>query len=165
MADKPDYWQLVKVPALITLGVTFLRLAGEFMDLPAFLASKEAGGSGAIIGIVWLAPIFGVYFAQKLASYPGSLWKNLFKTLGLYALAARIPVIIITGLAIFGEWGTHYDAFPPPPTFPFDTPMMKFLVGGVATQLLFWALIWTVGTGMLFGFIGTKLRSPKKATA
>jgi len=43
--------------------------------------------------------------------------------------------------------------------------MMKFLVGGVATQLLFWALIWTVGTGLLFGFIGTKIRSQKKATA
>ncbi len=165
MADKPDYWQLVKVPALITLAVTFLRLIGEFMDLPAFLANKEAGGPGAIIGIVWLAPIFGVYFAKKLAPWPGSLWKHLFKTLGLYALAARIPVIIIMGLAIFGEWGTHYDAFPPPPAFPFTTPMMQFLVGGVVIQLVFWALIWTVGTGMLFGLIGAKIRSPQEVTA
>ncbi|PYV36742.1 MAG: hypothetical protein DMG06_30045 [Acidobacteria bacterium] len=34
-------------------------------QLPRFF-SREAGGAGAIIGIVWLVPIFGIYFATRL---------------------------------------------------------------------------------------------------
>jgi hypothetical protein len=45
------------------------------------------------------------------------------------------------------------------------SPAMKFLVGGVLTQLVLWVCIWTVGTGMLAGLIVSKLRSPKPATA
>ena len=68
----PGYGKLILVPALITLGITLLRLGGEFMDLPSWLASKKAGGPGALIGISWLPPIFGVYFAYKLAAFRGS---------------------------------------------------------------------------------------------
>ncbi|MGH9321252.1 MAG: hypothetical protein ACRD3V_15380, partial [Vicinamibacteria bacterium] len=160
---RPDYTRLVFIPALITLAVTLLRLVSEFMNLPPWLASKEAGGAAALIGISWLPPIFGVYFAAKLAHAPGKLWKNLLKTLLYYGLAARIPVIVIMGFAIFGDWGTHYDAFPP--DMADMTPAMKFLFGAVLTQLIFWAGIWTVGTGMLTGLIAAKLRSPKHATA
>lgn len=160
---KPNTWQLVKIPALITLGVTLLRLVGEFMELPGWLASREAGGPLALIGIVWLAPIFGIYFARKLAAYPGSLWKHLAKTMFVYGLAARIPVAVIMGLAIFGNWGTHYDAFPP--DFPFVTPVMQFLIGGVVTQFVVWVLVWTVGTGTLFGLISAKVLAPKQAHA
>jgi len=154
----PDYGKLILVPALITLGITLLRLAGEFMDLPSWLASRTAGGAGALIGISWLPPFLGIYFAYKLATAPGKLWKNLFKTLLLYGLAARIPVIIIMGLAIFGNWGTHYDAFPPG-SLREATPMAKFLRGGVMTQLVWWVLIWTVGSGMLTGLIASFIRS------
>ncbi len=161
--EGPDYKKLILVPALITLGVTLLRLGGELLDLPAWLANKEAGGAGALLGIVWLAPIFGVYFVYRLAAASGSLWKNLMKTLFLYGLAARIPVIIVMGLAIFGKWGTHYDAIPP----PLDTysPTMQFLLAGVVTQLVVWALIWTVGTGMLAAWIATRIRAPKTTIA
>jgi hypothetical protein len=158
-----DIKDLITVPAIITLAVTLLRLAGEFMDLPAWLASKEAGGAGALIGISWLAPVFGVYFAWKLAGTPGKLWKNLLKTLFAYGLAARIPVIVIMAFAIFGNWGTHYDAFPP--DMADMSPMMKFLFGAVTAQLVFWVCIWTVGTGMIAGLIAAKLRGPRTATA
>jgi len=155
--------KLIKIPAIITLAVTLLRLAGEFMNLPGWLANKEAGGAGALIGIAWLAPVFGVYFAGKLADAPGKLWKNLLKTLFAYGLAARIPVIVIMGFAIFGNWGTHYDAFPE--NMAELSPMMKFLFGGVVAQLVIWVCIWTVGTGMLAGLIASKIRSPRTATA
>jgi hypothetical protein len=36
-------------------------------------------------------------------------WPELFKTLLLYAYAARIPVAIIMFFAMLGHWGTHYD--------------------------------------------------------
>jgi hypothetical protein len=161
--NEPNVKKLIAVPALMTLAVTLLRLVGEFMNLPGWLASRDAGGAGAVIGIAWLAPLFGVYFATKLADAPGKLWKNLLKTLFAYGLAARIPVILIMGLAIFGNWGTHYDAFPP--DMADMTPMMKFLFGGVITQIVFWVCIWTVGTGMIAGLIASKIRSPRTATA
>jgi hypothetical protein len=161
--NGPNIKKLIAIPALITLAVTLLRLVGEFMNLPGWLASKEAGGGGALIGIAWLAPIFGIYFAGKLADAPGKLWKNLLKTLFAYGLAARIPVILIMGFAIFGNWGTHYDAFPPDMATMSTT--QKFLFGAVGAQLVIWVCVWTVGTGMLAGLIASKIRSPKPATA
>ena len=159
--NKPRYGKIILIPALITLGITLLRLVAELMDLPAWLANRGPGGPGALIGISWLPPILGVYFALKLAGAPGKLWKNLFKTLFLYGLAARIPVIIIMALAIFGNWGTHYDAFAPG-VYTDLTPFMKLLLGGLIPQLVFWFMIWTVGSGILTGLtaslISSKLR-------
>ncbi len=58
--------RLILVPALIALAVTMIRLLGELGQGPSFLFSREAGGPGALIGIVWLIPLFGIYFAVKL---------------------------------------------------------------------------------------------------
>ncbi|MDD5544242.1 MAG: hypothetical protein PHX83_13815 [Acidobacteriia bacterium] len=60
-------WQLIFVPAVITLIVTIVRLIGELNQWSSKLFNREAGGPMAIIGIVWLIPIFGIYFALKLA--------------------------------------------------------------------------------------------------
>lgn len=162
-ATGVDVKKLITVPAIITLVVTLLRLFAELGNLPAWLASKEPGGGGAVLGITWLAPIFAVYFAIKLAGAPGTFWKNLVKTLFYYGLAARIPVIIIMGLAIFGNWGTHYDAFPP--DMAEWSATMKFLVGAVVTQLVVWVGVWTVGVGTLVGLIASKIAGPKTREA
>ena len=154
--QKPDYCKLILIPSLITLGITLIRLTGELMGLPSWLANRSVGGIGALIGISWLPPFLGIYFAYRLAGAPGRLWLNLAKTLLLYGLAARIPVIIIMGLAIHGNWGTHYDAFQG--NLIHATPMMKFLLGGVLTQLIWWVLIWTLGSGMLTGMIASLFR-------
>ena len=58
--------RLIVVPAVITLAVTLLRLIGELQRWSPRLFSREAGGAGAIVGIVWLVPIFGIYFAIRL---------------------------------------------------------------------------------------------------
>ena len=58
---------LVTIPALITLGITILRLVGELEHWPKPWFSAAAGGGGAIVGISWLPIIFGPYFALKLA--------------------------------------------------------------------------------------------------
>ena len=160
----PDYGKLILIPALITLGITLLRLGAEFMDLPSWLANKKAGGFGALIGISWLPPFLGIYFAHKLIGASGKLWRNLFKTLLLYGLAARIPVIIIMGLAIYGNWGTHYDAFAPG-VLTEATRTAKFLRGGVFIQLFWWLIIWTVGSGMLTGLITAFIRSRRSPKA
>ena len=59
--------RLVLAPALITLGVTALRLAGEMRGWSERFFSREAGGGGALVGIGWLIPLFGIYFGLRLA--------------------------------------------------------------------------------------------------
>ena len=80
---------LIAIPALITLGITILRLVGELEHWPKPWFSAAAGGGGAIIGISWLPIIFGPYFALKLAGAgdrPSSLGKAaVFAVLGLVA--------------------------------------------------------------------------------
>jgi hypothetical protein len=61
-----DIKRLILVPGLVTLAVTVLRLAGELDHGSRRFFNPEPGGPWAIIGIVWLAPIFGIYFALKL---------------------------------------------------------------------------------------------------
>jgi len=58
--------RLIIVPAVITLAVTLLRLVGELQHWSPTFFSREAGGAGALVGIVWLVPIFGIYFAIRL---------------------------------------------------------------------------------------------------
>ena len=194
---------MILIPAVITLAVTILRLVGELNGWSPLLFNPEAGGGGAIVGITWLVPVFGVYFALKLArsgnapesagralAYAagglaaaaaivigvGSLelldepavmlvpaaagiaamslacrgWCALGRILFYYALAARIPVILITLLAVLGDWGTHYDAAPP--GFPEMSAMGKFFWSGVVPQMTIW-VGYTMAVGALFGGI------------
>ena len=91
MADTSDsrisIIQLIFVPSLITLAVTILRLVGELQNWPSVLFSRQAGGGGSIIGITWLALVFGAYFALKLTragEYPQSVLRVIgYALLGL----------------------------------------------------------------------------------
>lgn len=86
-------FRLVRVPALITLGVTLLRLIGELQNWSPTLFNREAGGGGAVVGIAWLVPIFGIYFALKLSQH-GTIPLKSGKTI-LYALAALAAFFVI----------------------------------------------------------------------
>lgn len=57
---------LILVPALLTLALTLLRLTGELLDWNPALFNKAAGGGGSLLGITWLVPILGFYFAWRL---------------------------------------------------------------------------------------------------
>ena len=86
--------RLVGIPALITLGVTLLRLFGELREWSPALFSRKAGGGGAVVGIIWLVPIFGVYFALKLLR------------LGEGPTTPRRAVVhALYGVALFVAWG------------------------------------------------------------
>jgi hypothetical protein len=92
--------QLILVPALITLAVTIVRLVGELAGGPSSLFNRAAGGGGALIGIVWLIPIFGVYFAARLVRAgfgPESAGKVIgFAVLGLVVAGvtfASVPAL------------------------------------------------------------------------
>ena len=62
----PSTARLIVVPALISICVTALRLVGELLQWPKPLVNSDVCGK-AILGVVWLVPIFGTYFAVKFS--------------------------------------------------------------------------------------------------
>jgi hypothetical protein len=91
MEEQTPVGRLILVPALITLGVTLLRLAGELMNGAPTLFSRAVGGGAALVGIIWLVPVFGVYFARRLAREGPSARASRtagFAVLGLLAFVA-----------------------------------------------------------------------------
>lgn len=216
-SSRPSTGKLILVPSIITLGVTLLRLAGELLHWSKTYFNPEVGGGDSLVGITWLAPLFGIYFAVRLVmsgerprsvwraigcailgvalgfgsfslgtalhvnrsfylrlvyiwlafavaglvTWPG--WPALFKTLAAYAYAARVPVAVIMLIAIYGNWGTHYDVAPA------DMPPLgvvaKWMWIGFFPQLVLW-VGFTIATGMLFGALAAgvmrSLRRPAK---
>jgi hypothetical protein len=63
-SDRLAIWPLIAVPSVITLAVTLLRPLGELEHWSKTFFNPDSGG--AIVGITWLAPVFGIYFAVKL---------------------------------------------------------------------------------------------------
>ena len=81
--------RLILVPALVTLGVTAARLAGELAHGPRWFFNSDPGGLWAVVGIIWLAPIFGIHFALKLAAH-GQAPKSLGRALGFTLLGLAV---------------------------------------------------------------------------
>lgn len=65
-SGSPSLTSLLLVPALVTLAVTLVRLAGELLHWSPRYFARSAGGAFALVGIVWLVPIFAIYFAWRL---------------------------------------------------------------------------------------------------
>lgn len=86
-SSRVSITHLILVPSVITLAVTILRLVGELNHWSEFWFNPKAGGGGSPIGISWLVPIFGIYFAMKLARLgegPSSVGRAVgFALLGL----------------------------------------------------------------------------------
>jgi hypothetical protein len=206
-ASRVSLPRLVLVPALVTLAVTLLRLTGELLRWSPALFSREAGGGGALVGIVWLIPVFGVYFALGLmaagqgperagkalgwamlafalntalgfgsfalvkspvaqlgiftvtswlaiaVARPG--WPALWRVLLVYGFAARLPVLVVMLLAIFGGWDSHYAK--PRPDFPAMGPWGLFFWTGLLPQLSVWIYLTVVG-GLIFGALAAAIR-------
>ena len=88
--DPVSIRHLVLAPALITLGVTLLRLAGELSHWSPTFFTRSMGPS--IVGIAWLAPIAGIYFAVKL-SRSGCGPKSFLSSVG-YSLLGVIVLVV-----------------------------------------------------------------------
>jgi hypothetical protein len=82
-------------------------------------------------------------------------WPALGRVLVAYGLAARVPVAIVMLVAIYGNWGTHYDA-PPSADFPAMAPLLKWFWIGLLPQLSVW-IAFTVVVGLLFGILAVAL--------
>jgi hypothetical protein len=94
---------LITVPALITLGITILRLVGELQHWSPRFFNTVAGGGAALVGISWLPIIFGPYFAIKLAG-EGDGPSSAGKAIGFSFLA--LVVFVLAGF-LFGKTIGH----------------------------------------------------------
>ncbi len=82
-------------------------------------------------------------------------WPELGRVLLAYGLAARIPVAIVMLIAIFGNWGTHYDV-PPSVDFPQMAPLAKWFWIGLLPQVTIW-IAFTIVVRMLLGLIAVAI--------
>jgi hypothetical protein len=115
MSDgKTDLGKLIWWPALITLAITALRVTGERLGWSKALFDPAAGGGAALVGISWLPPVFGVYFAWTLVRRglePASAWRAAgFAALALLVNVAGVALVFalklgqlaaIAALAVF----------------------------------------------------------------
>ena len=104
---------LIAIPAVITFAVTLLRLVGELLNWSPALFSRVGGGF-SLLGITWLIPVFGVYFALKLngrGEGPASGWKaSGWALIGLLIMIAaitltmklpRVTILIVTSISFW----------------------------------------------------------------
>ncbi|MDA2924211.1 hypothetical protein MYX65_06065 [Acidobacteria bacterium AH-259-L09] len=105
--SRVSIMHLILVPALISLGVTILRLVGELKNWSSLLFNPEAGGGGALVGIAWLVPIFGIYFGLKLAKLnpdaPGGGRIIAYACLGLVAFTLFVFLARLLQLQTGGQ--------------------------------------------------------------
>jgi hypothetical protein len=75
-------------------------------------------------------------------------WPGMWRVLLAYGFLARVPVLIVMYLAIFGGWDTHYAK--PRPDFPPMGPGGLFFWTALLPQLGIWIYL-TVVFGMIMG--------------
>lgn len=105
MDGKVSVTKLVLVPGFITLAVTSLRLAGELQHWSSAWFNRSMGAS--IIGITWLAPIFGIYFALRLSN-SDQRPKSFPKAIGYAFLGALILVVLAFAPSLLGVEHSFY---------------------------------------------------------
>lgn len=142
-----SYFRMVLVPAVITLAVTLLRLVGELNGWSRTFFNPEAGGGQAIIGIAWLVPIFGIYFALKLRQSGASLGAG--RTFG-YGLLALLAFFVV---AFGGGWILGLD-----PSTPTLTSLVVSIVAAVAALAV--AYVGAPALGMVLLAYGLAARIP-----
>ncbi len=105
-------------------------------------------------------------FLYSFVSWPVAMllsvvaWPRLWRVLLLYAFLARLPVVVITFVAVHYGWGTHYEKTAP--GTPEYVGMEKALALSAA-QVLIWIPLTVLGGGVA-GAIGAGLFGGRRAT-
>jgi hypothetical protein len=108
-----------------------------------------------ILVVVWLTMAAGAALAW-------AAWPALGRTLAVYGLASRLPVVLVMLLAMRGSWGTHYDYVGVPFALALDF-WPRFLWLALFPQLVFW-VAFTVLLGSLAGSLAiVSLMRPRVA--
>ena len=95
--SKVNITMLILIPSVITLAVTLLRLIGELQHWSPVFFNPEPGGPGSLIGITWLAPVFGIYFALKLSD-AGSGPLRAGRAI-IHGLLGIVAIVLVSTLA------------------------------------------------------------------
>jgi hypothetical protein len=99
--DATSIRKLVFWPAIVTLAVTLLRLAGELLNWAPALFSRAPGGGGALVGISWLPPVFGILFAIQLVRM-GLGPVSAGRAVGRALLGVAVVVALVFGAKALG---------------------------------------------------------------
>lgn len=134
------------IGAVVLIGGFAACIGLELITLP----DKDSPGQPT--GLVYSLIFIGVTAIILL-----SAWPKLAITLLLYGLLARIPVLIITYLAIDNGWDTHHVKLPVGTVLLDESERLAYLA---MPQMTFW-LIFTMLFGGLFGCLGAKLGSKR----
>ena len=101
-----------------------------------------------ILVLVWLTMVAGAALAW-------AAWPPLGRTLTVYGLASRLPVVVVMLLAMRGTWGTHYDYVGVPFALQLDF-WPRFLWLALFPQIVFW-VAFTVLLGSIAGGLAVAL--------
>jgi hypothetical protein len=108
----------------------------------------------------------GFLITLGAAFVPPMGWRSLGRALLDYALAARIPVLVVMFFAMSGNggmgWGTHYDAVPP--SFATQAWTTRFIFLAVMPQMTLW-IGYTSVLGSICGGIAAAVTKKGKGTA
>jgi hypothetical protein len=170
------------------VGIAWLPIIfGPYFAIKLAAVGEGPVSSGRAIGYAFLGLIvfvLGGALFQHSMNHPSALtlvaflvmlgaafvpaigWRSLGRALLGYALAARIPVLIVMYFAMTGNggagWGTHYDAVPPPlANLPVTT---RYIFAGVMPQLTVW-IGWTAILGAICGGIAAAIANKGKHPA
>jgi hypothetical protein len=99
--DAASIRKMVFWPAVVTLVITLLRLTGELLHWSPALFNRQAGGGGALVGISWLPPVFGILFAIQLVR-AGHGPRSGARAIGMAVLGVAVGVGI---MALAGALG------------------------------------------------------------
>ena len=102
MADPPaagavPLWRLILIPSVLTLAVTLVRVWGELEQWPTVLFNPTPGGGAALVGITWLVPVFGAYFALKLARGEADVQAGRVLAISILALGVVFAIHLWVG--------------------------------------------------------------------
>jgi len=129
----PSTARLIAVPALISIAVTALRLVGELLRWPKPMVSSDVCGK-AILGVVWLVPIFGIYFAVRLF-HAGDAPQRFARPL---VFAASALALKLAGTFVMESRGMTYAARL---SMKFNVTLIGLVLAAVAWPTLSKALL------------------------
>jgi hypothetical protein len=174
---SPEYFSRLPGGGLAVVGITWLvPFVGAYFGYHLARARAKVPGLAGLVGWNVAAILVGLGIGAGLekavqptatntlllwaavsvvvASMSLSTWPTIGQLLLLYAVLARIPVLLVMALAIRRNWGTHYDALPP--DFPLLAPFGRFLWLGLLPQATVW-VAFTLAVGTAFSALGVFL--------
>ena len=176
---NPDYFSTLPGGGLALVGITWLvPLVGAYFGWELARARTQTPGLVGLVGwnLAALAIGLGIGYGLAKAVNPSptrtivlwavvslvvsamslSTWPALGKLLLAYAVAARVPVLLVMAVAIRGRWGTHYDALQP--GFPLLSGPGRWFWTGLLPQTTVW-VAFTLAVGAAFSALGVLVAS------